>query len=117
MTDPGRRGGICRGGSIDEGATGGKGCGRLRPRWSEHFHSGASGGGIRDGDRNLILASDSLLDNSIEEVEEEPINRGLDKGVVVETGAARSCDDVSLNREEVFGVEMLKILEMSFKAN
>ena len=84
---------------------------------SERFHSGTSGGRVRDGNGDLILGSDSLLDNSIEEVEEDPIDRGLDEGVVVETGAARGCDDVSLNREEVFGVKMLQIFEMSLKAN
>ena len=78
------------GGFVEEATTGGKGCGRLRPcrSESERFHSGTSGGRVRDGDGDLILGSDSSLDNSIEEVEEDPIDRGLDEGVVVETGAA-----------------------------
>ena len=56
---------------MDEDATGGKGCGRsrLRRRESERFHSGTSSGRVRDGDGDLILGIDSLLDNRVEELE------------------------------------------------
>ena len=74
---------------------------------------GTSGGRVRD----LILGKDSSLDNRVEEVEEDFINVGLDKGVVRETGAVGICNDVSLNEKEVLGVEMLKIFEMNLKAN
>ena len=96
---------------------GGKGCGRSRPRQSERFHSGTSGGRDRDRDRDLILGSDSSLDNSVEEVEEDPINRRLDKSVVVEAGTMGIRNDMPLNRKEMFSVKMLEIFEMSFKAN
>ena len=74
-------------------------------------------GRVRDGDGDLILGSDSSLHNSVEDVEEDPIDRGLDEGVVVETGTTGIEDDVSLDRKEMFSDKMLKVLEMSFKAN
>ena len=99
--------------------TGGKGCGQSRPHQSEseRFHSGTSSGGIRDGDGDLILGSESLLDNSMKDVDEDPIDGGLDEVIVVETGTTGFQDDVLLNRKEVFSNEMLKVCEMSFEAN
>ena len=79
--------------------------------------TGTLGGGIRDGDGDLILGSNSSLDNSIEEVEKDPIDRGLNKVVVVETGTTRIEDNVLLDRKEVFGDKMLEVFEMSFKTN
>ena len=98
---------------------GGKGCGRSRPRRSEseRFHSGTSGGRVGDGDGDLILGSDSSLDNSVEEAEEDPIDRGLDEVVAVEARTMGIEDDVSLDKEEVFSDKMLKVLEMGFEAN
>ena len=103
----------------DEGATGGKGCERSRTCWSEseRFHSGMSGGRVRDGDGDLILRSEPLLDNSVKDVDEDPINGGLDEGVVVETGTTGFQDNVLLNGKEMFSNEVLKILEMSFEEN
>ena len=63
------------------------------------------------------MDKDSSLDNRVEEQEEEVIDRGLDEGGVVKTGAARSGDDVLLNGTKMFSVKMLKILEMGFEAD
>ena len=63
------------------------------------------------------MGMESSLDNSVEEVEEDIIERGLDEVVVVETRATCVEGDVSLNRKEVFSDEMLEVCEMGFKAN
>ena len=75
------------------------------------------GGRIGDRDGDLILGSESLLDNRVEDVDEDPIDGGSDKVVIVEIGATGFQDDVSLNGKKMLSDEMLKILEMSFKAN